>query len=86
MAYSMKTHLIRVGNSRGIRIPKPLISQAGLADEVELHIRDGAIVIENASSPREGWAEAAKAMRDRTEDVLLMPSNPTRFDEKDWKW
>jgi len=82
----MKTHLIQVGNSRGIRLPKPLISQAGLTDEVELHIRDGAIVIVNASSPRDGWAKAAKAMHDRAEDVLLMPSNPTRFDEKDWKW
>ncbi|HEX9020762.1 MAG TPA: AbrB/MazE/SpoVT family DNA-binding domain-containing protein [Nitrospirota bacterium] len=82
----MKTHLIRVGNSRGIRLPKPLISQAGLTDEVELNIKEGAIVIENASSPRAGWAEAAKAMHNRSEDVLLMPSNPTRFDEKDWKW
>ncbi len=82
----MKTHLIRVGNSRGIRLPKPLISQAGLTDEVELHIRDGAIVIENATLPRAGWEKAAKAMHERSEDVLLMPSNPTRFDEKDWKW
>jgi antitoxin MazE len=82
----MKTHLIQVGNSRGIRLPKPLISQAGLTDEVELHIRDGAIIIENASSPREGWAKAAQAMHDRAEDVLLMSSNPTHFDEKDWMW
>ena len=82
----MKTHLIQVGNSRGIRLPKPLISQAGLTNEVELHIRDGAIVIENAASPREGWAKAAKTMHDRAEDVLLEPSNPARFDEKDWKW
>ena len=82
----MKTHLIQVGNSRGIRLPKPFISQAGLTDEVEIHIRDGAIVIENVASPRAGWAEAAKAMHDRAADALLMPSNPTRFDEKDWTW
>lgn len=82
----MRTHLIRVGNSRGIRLPKPLISQAKLTDEVELHIKDGAIVIENASSPRKDWATAAKALHDRAEDALLMPSNPTSFDEKDWTW
>jgi len=82
----MKAHLIRVGNSRGIRLPKPLISQAGLTDEVELHVRDGAIVIENASLPRVGWAKAAKAMHERVEDKLLMPSNTTLFDEKDWQW
>jgi antitoxin MazE len=86
MVHAMKTHLIRVGNSRGIRLPKLLISQAGLTDEVELQIRDGAIVIENASSPRKEWAKAAKTMHDRTEDALIMPSNPTRFDEKEWTW
>jgi antitoxin MazE len=86
MVNAVKTHLIRVGNSRGIRLPKHLISQAGRTDEVEIHIRDGAIVIENASLPRESWAKAAKAMHDRVEDKLLMPSNPTLFDEKDWKW
>ena len=82
----MKTHLVRIGNSRGIRLPKPLIIQAGLTDEVELHIQDGAILIENASSPRTGWAEAAKAMHGRADDVLLFPTSPTRFDEKDWEW
>jgi len=81
----MKTHLVRIGNSRGIRLPKPLISQAGLTDEVELHLKDGAILIESASLPRSGWAEAAKAMHNRAEDVLF-PSNPTRFDEKEWVW
>jgi len=81
----MKTHIIRIGNSRGIRLPKPLISQAGLTDEVELYLKDGAILIENASSPRSGWAEAAKTMHNRAEDVLF-PSNPTCFDKKEWKW
>ena len=41
----MKTRLVRIGNSRGVRIPKPLIEQAGLTDEVEMGVRDGAIVI-----------------------------------------
>jgi len=60
----MKTRLVRIGNSRGIRLPKPLIVQAGLTDEVELYVRDGAIVIERASTPRAGWAEAANQMHE----------------------
>lgn len=82
----MKTRLVRIGNSRGIRLPKPLIIQAGLTEEVELHVRDGAIVIERASTPRAGWAEAAKEMHERDEDQLLDPLTPTRFDEEEWEW
>jgi len=67
----MKTRLIRIGNSRGVRLPKSLIAQAGLTDEVELRVREGAIVIQRATSPRSGWAEAAKQMRKRDEDLLL---------------
>ncbi len=77
----MKTRLVRIGNSRGIRLPKPLIVQAGLTDEVELHVRDGTIVIERASIPRTGWAQAAKEMHEQDEDQLLEPPGSTRFEE-----
>lgn len=82
----MKTRLVRIGNSRGIRLPKPLIVQAGLTDEVELQVRDGAIVIERASIPRAGWAQAAKEMHERDEDQLPAPPTSTRFEEEEWEW
>ena len=82
----MKTHLIRVGNSRGVRLPKPLSEEAGLTDAVELRVRDGAIVIARVARARSGWAEAAQRMRERGEDGLLDPSTPTQFDEREWKW
>lgn len=82
----MKTRLVRIGNSRGIRLPKPLIVQAGLTDEVELHVREGAIVIERASIPRAGWAQAAKEMHERDEDQPLGPPDSTRFEEEEWEW
>jgi antitoxin MazE len=82
----MKTHLVRIGNSRGVRLPKPLIEQAGLNDEVELRVRDGAIVIARAAVPRSGWAEAASRMRQHDEDKMLDSPTPTRFDEEEWRW
>ena len=82
----MKTHLIRIGNSRGVRLPKAIIAQAGLTDEVELGVRDGAVIIARATSARSGWADAAKQMRQRDEDRLLDTPTPTRFDEKEWQW
>jgi antitoxin MazE len=82
----MKTRIVRIGNSQGVRLPKLLIEQAGLGDEVQLHAEPGRIVIESSPRPRAGWAEAARAMHERGEDVLLDPPTPTRFDEEEWEW
>jgi antitoxin MazE len=82
----MRTRLVRIGNSRGIRLPKSLIAQAGLTEEVELRVEDGTIILEPTTSARSGWAEAAKELRERDEDLLLDPITPTHFDDKEWKW
>lgn len=82
----MKTRIVRVGNSRGVRLPKVLIEQARLADEVELHAEPGRIVIRTLRQPRAGWAEAARQMRERRDDELLDPPTPTRFDDEEWEW
>jgi antitoxin MazE len=82
----MKSRIVQIGNSRGVRLPKVLLEQAQLADEVELDAEPGRIVIRRASRPRAGWAAAASKMHERGEDRLLDPTTSTRFDEKDWKW
>ena len=82
----MKTRLVRIGNSRGVRLPKTVIVQAGLTDEVELDVRDGAVVIARSTSARSGWADAARQMHQRDEDRLVDAPTPTRFDEKEWQW
>jgi antitoxin MazE len=60
----MKARPVHIGNSRGVRLPEPLIARAGLTGEVQLHVRDGAIVIERASAPKAGWAQAAGQMHE----------------------
>ncbi len=82
----MKARLIRIGNSRGVRLPKPLIEQAGLEDEVELDVQDGAIVIRAPIDARTGWADAARALRERGESELLDEPTPSHFDEEEWEW
>lgn len=82
----MKTRLIRIGNSRGVRIPKPLIEQAGLGDDVELRVTDGAIVVARLRRPRERWAEAAAELVARGDAGLLDPPTATRFDDEEWEW
>ncbi len=82
----MKTRLVRIGNSRGIRLPKLAIEEAGLSEDVELRVQPGAITIRPAVGPRAGWSEAAKLMRARGDDRLLDVPTPTRFDEEEWTW
>ncbi len=82
----MKARLVKIGNSRGIRIPKPLIEEVGLSDEVELRVQQGAILILPTRDRRSGWAEAAEALSARGETGLLDAPAPTRFDEEDWEW
>jgi antitoxin MazE len=82
----MKTRLVRIGNSRGLRLPKPLIEEAGLKDEVEVTLRDGAIVITSAEHPRAGWDAAVGLLLERREDYVVEQPQPTRFDEEEWEW
>jgi antitoxin MazE len=82
----MKTRLIAIGNSKGVRLPKPLLLHAGLTDEVELQVQKGAIVITRSPSRRAGWAKAAQELRDRDDDLGLDPMTTTSFDEKEWEW
>jgi len=83
---ALKARLVRIGNSRGIRLPKPLIEQVGLHDEIELRVHEGALVITPTEKPRKGWAQAARLLRERNDDRLLDDPTSTRFDDKDWKW
>jgi antitoxin MazE len=82
----MRARLIRIGNSRGVRLPKPLIEEAGLPDDVEIKARRGSIVILPAAGVRAGWAEAAAALRERRDDAGELAAVATRFDEKEWSW
>jgi antitoxin MazE len=82
----MKAHIVRIGNSRGIRLPKTLIQEAQLEDEVELQAEPGRILISKPSQPRAGWADAARRMREHGEDHLIDQPMPTRFDKEEWKW
>ncbi len=77
---------MRIGNSRGIRIPKPLLDEADLPEEVELQAQPGRLVIRAARRPRSGWATTAKRTRALGDDRLLDATTPTKFDLEDWKW
>jgi len=81
-----KTRIVQIGNSRGIRVPKLLLDQADLPDEVELRAEPGRLVVSAAARPRAGWAAKARAMHERGDDVPLDQSTATHFDVAEWRW
>lgn len=82
---SVKTKIVRIGNSRGIRIPKPLLDEADLGEEVELRLAPEGLMIERVESRRRGWSEAAARLASShapSDDPFI----PTEFDDADWQW
>lgn len=81
----MRSRIVRIGNSQGVRLPKLLIEQAGLAGDVELRAEAGRIVIDAVRTTRAGWAEGAKRANAAGDDQLA-DTVATRFDDLEWKW
>ena len=82
----MRARIVRIGNSRGLRIPKPILDQAGLEDEVELTVEGDRLVIQPAHRPRAGWSAAALQAAAEDNGALVAPVLPTRFDREEWSW
>jgi antitoxin MazE len=82
----MRLELTRIGNSRGIRIPKPLIAQCGLGDVVEVRVTPEGLVIAPHRAPRHGWKQAFAGSTAVEQGMLLDSADPNAFDSKEWKW
>ena len=84
----LKARIVKIGNSRGIRIPKLLREQIGLGEDVSLEIQENQIVIRPARSRRQGWEEQFKAMAKQGDDRLLDAElvSHTSWDANEWEW
>ena len=82
----MRQELIRIGNSRGIRIPKPLIAECGLGDVVELRLSKEGLLIAPSRVPRLRWKAAFASSNLAEQKLLLEHSSPNMFDQKEWEW
>ena len=83
----MITRIIQIGNSRGIRLPKLILEQIGVVNDVELSVMDGKIVIEPISSTRKDWENAFKEMAKNRDDQLQEGSESgSKWDGEEWEW
>ena len=92
----IKTKIVPIGNSQGVRIPRTLLRDAGLLTddeqgalgrEVEMQAEHGAIVLRPAHGARAGWAGQFERMAEQGDDLLLddLPQ-ATSWDEREWTW
>jgi antitoxin MazE len=84
----MKTRIVRMGNTLGVRIPKRLLDETGLTGEVEIAAEEGLLIVGPVGQPRAGWEAAFAQMARRGDDVLLDELSPSlsSWDEDEWEW
>lgn len=84
----VKTRIVKIGNSQGVRIPKLFLEQIALGEEVELELQADHIVIRSAHRVREGWESAFRAMAEQGDDQPLDGDwvATTSWDEEEWRW
>ena len=84
----MRARVVKIGNSQGIRIPKPLLDQTGILDDVELVVEKTQIIIRPISNPRPGWDNAFSEMAKNGHDTLIDETDNIShsWDEEEWRW
>ena len=85
----MKTKVIKIGNSRGIRLPKVVLNQVGINDELDLEVEQDRIILRPIHQRRVGWREAFKRMAFKSDDGLLDADSvltQSSWDNEEWTW
>ena len=87
MSTVIKTRLVKIGNSQGVRIPKLVLDQLNLSSDVELEVQDDHLIVRPSTHPRADWAEQFRQMAERGDDQLLDAGVPlTEWEATEWHW
>ena len=70
----MRTRIVKIGNSQGVRIPKLLLERSNLAEEVELEAEDDRIIIRPIQPQEMGGRVSELVNVDRPESRLPSPA------------
>jgi len=84
----MRARVIKIGNSQGLRIPKPILEQTGIMDDVEIEVEKNQIIIRPVKNVRDGWDDAFKIMGEKGDDESIIndESISQSWDEEEWHW
>lgn len=84
----LNARIVKVGNSRGIRLPKLVLEQLGFGEQVEIEVQSDQLVIRPVTTKaRQGWEEQFRLMAERGDDQLLDGGQigASSWDEE-WQW
>ncbi len=84
----MRARVIKIGNSQGLRIPKPILEQTGIMDDVEIEVEKNQIIIRPVKNIRDGWDDAFKVMGQKGDDESIIEDDnfSHSWDEEEWQW
>ncbi len=83
----MRASIIKIGNSQGLRIPKPILEQTGIISDVDIEVDHGQIIIRPVRNVREGWENAFREMAEKGDDLPLIDEPVSHsWDEEEWDW
>jgi antitoxin MazE len=80
----MEVSIIKIGNSKGLRLTKSILDRYNITDKIELILEKGQIILRPISEPRKGWDKAFQKMQENGDDQLLM--NDVFEDENFDEW
>jgi antitoxin MazE len=84
----MRARIVKIGNSQGIRIPKPILEQSGITKDVDIEVENNQIIIRPLLKPRTGWDNAFRKMGENHDDMLIDGDEPIShsWDGTEWQW
>lgn len=83
----MRAEIIRIGNSRGLRIPKAVLEQCGMKATVDLRVENHSLIVTPYEEVRAGWEKSFRMMAKNEDDTLLdADSLSSSWDEDEWQW
>jgi antitoxin MazE len=80
----MDVSLIRIGNSKGIRLPKALLEKYNIQDTIELVLKKGYIVLKPKTKASDGWEAAFKTLHERGDDQMIVSEVFEDEDFEEW--
>jgi antitoxin MazE len=86
MNMTVRSKVVKIGNSRGVRIPRTLLEQAGLTNDVEMTVEGNKLIIRSTRKPRQGWEARFASMAENHDDQLLDQMAQTQWDDEGWTW
>lgn len=83
----MNVEIIKIGNSKGVRIPSSILKQCGMKGAVNMEVEDGKLIVTPIREMRVGWEEAFKLMaRDNNGQLLDSELADHSWDQEEWQW